>query len=41
MLVLTEPIAQLPVRGAGAESLGQRRDLDRVAERVPVPWAST
>ena len=34
MLVLTEPMAQKLRRPvSGAERLGQRRDLDRVAER--------
>ena len=34
MLVFTEPMAQKPVPSvAGAEGLGQGRDLDRVAQR--------
>ena len=34
MLVLTEPMPQKPLRvGLGAEGLGQRGDLDRVADR--------
>ena len=33
MFVFTEPIAQKPALPAAAEGLGQRRDLDRIAQR--------
>ena len=35
MLVLTEPMAQKPRASVPAEGAGERRDLDRIAERRP------